>query len=137
MHDHPLSEQIDYLARTIYGEARGETDLGKQAVGWVIKNRANRGGWWGDDIVCVCVKPWQFSCWNENDLNRDKLLQVTLDDEVFAKCYSAALLVLLDHCPDASVGSTHYHTRAVSPDWAKNKTPVGQIGSHLFYNDIQ
>lgn len=30
---------IDILARTIYGEARGETDLGKMAVASVILNR--------------------------------------------------------------------------------------------------
>lgn len=60
---------IDILARTIYGEARGEPWEGKIAVAWVVRNRAERGGWWGDTIREVCLKPWQFSCWNETDPN--------------------------------------------------------------------
>ena len=37
-----VSENIEYMARTIWGEARGEDEQGKIAVGHVIKNRRDK-----------------------------------------------------------------------------------------------
>ena len=37
-------EAIDIMARTIYGEARGEEEEGQIAVGNVIKNRVKKKG---------------------------------------------------------------------------------------------
>lgn len=44
----------------------------KIAVGWMIGNRVNDGkakSWWGEDYAGVCLKAWQFSCWNKDDPN--------------------------------------------------------------------
>ena len=41
--------EIDTLARTIWGEARGEGSAGMQAVANVVMNRAAIGGWWGNN----------------------------------------------------------------------------------------
>jgi hypothetical protein len=62
----------DILARTIFGEARGEGVAGQIAVAWTIRNRVNDGkdkSWWGEGYAGVCQKPYQFSCWNKNDPN--------------------------------------------------------------------
>ena len=69
---------IDTLARTIYGEARGEPIRGKEAVAAVVLNRVGRamergGWWWGSSVAEVCRRPWQFSCWNADDANRTKI----------------------------------------------------------------
>ena len=48
------------MAKTIWGEARGESHNGQVAVAWVIRNRAERGGWWGNTIREVCLKDQQF-----------------------------------------------------------------------------
>lgn len=69
-------KEIDLLARTAWGEARGEGVSGMQAVINVVQNRVARGGWWGATIEDVVLKPWQFSAWNANDPNRAKLLAV-------------------------------------------------------------
>ena len=69
-----VSENLEYMARTIWGEARGEDEQGKIAVGHVIKNRRDKQTWMGKTIKDVCLKKWQFSCWNENDPNREKIL---------------------------------------------------------------
>ena len=66
--------EVDVLARTIWGEARGEGKEGMEAVASVILNRteiAKRldGYWWGNTIIQVCQKPYQFSCWNKLDPN--------------------------------------------------------------------
>ena len=63
-------KETDILARTIYGEARGESISGMEAVASVVLNRvafANRRGrfWWGNSIAEVCRAPKQFSCWNQ------------------------------------------------------------------------
>lgn len=87
--------EVEVLARTIYGEARGETVRGKEAVACVVLNRVQRakdrsGYWWGDSIESVCFKPWQFSCWNENDPNHQKILSVEPGHKVFDTCLRIA-----------------------------------------------
>lgn len=126
---------LDILARTIYGEARGETAEGKIAVGRVIINRWKSGKWFaGKTIAETCQKPWQFSAWNENDPNRAKLLAAT--PEKLANSIRAAKAAEAGEGPEWLQGCTHYHTTAVKPKWADGHKPVGQIGSHLFYRNI-
>ena len=81
-----MNRDTDILARTIYGEARGESISGQEAIASVILNRvafAKRRGryWWGNTIAGVCLAPWQFSCWNENDLNR-KIIERADDADI-------------------------------------------------------
>jgi spore germination cell wall hydrolase CwlJ-like protein len=129
-------EDLDTLARTIFGEARGETIEGKIAVAHVVLNRVRKKSWYGGTITEVCRWPWQFSCWNENDPNLAKLTSVTLDDQAFQHCMYAALAAVLGQAPDPTSASTHYHTLSVSPNWAAGKEPVTIIAVHKFYNDV-
>jgi len=69
-----ISQNVEYMARTLWGEARGESEEGQVAVGHVIKNRVEKKTWYGKTIKDVCLKKWQFSCWNENDPNRIRFL---------------------------------------------------------------
>ncbi|WP_422366424.1 cell wall hydrolase [Pelagibius sp.] len=126
-------EDLDILARTIYGEARGEAWEGKIAVGHVIRNRAEKRG---TSPAREAQRPWQFSCWNENDPNRAKLLAVTKVSAAFRDCWAAAEAVLTGAEPDPTGGARHYHTPAVSPFWSRGKEPCAVIGGHLFFNDI-
>jgi spore germination cell wall hydrolase CwlJ-like protein len=42
--------------------------------------------------------------------------------------------VMLDGAPRAlTTGATHFHTRAVRPNWAKRFPQTAAIGAHLFY----
>lgn len=137
-----IERDVDILARTIYGEARGELARGKEAVAAVIMNRLRRGRerqgyWWGDSVETVCTKPWQFSCWNSGDPNREKILAAGADSRVFQACLRVARRALAGKLADPTGGATHYHTRAVRPPWARAKTPSAEIGEHQFYNDIE
>ena len=81
--------EADVLARTIWGEARGEGLEGMRAVANVILNRVKiaelkNGFWWGSNIIQVCQKPYQFSCWNRSDPNFKKLQAVDEADIYFA-----------------------------------------------------
>lgn len=133
------THDLDILARTIYGEARGELKhpnggmKSLQAVAWVVKNRSALKQY-DPSIHNVCTQPWQFSCWNEKDPNRQILLAVTLKDKVFQKCYLAATTVLFDDIKDCTQGATHYHSTAIAaPYWAKGQIPSTIIGNHIFY----
>ncbi|MDR0633088.1 MAG: cell wall hydrolase [Holosporales bacterium] len=131
----------DILARTIYGEARGEfsrVDGGLAAliaIGNVVINRVNRKSWFGGDIREVCQKPKQFSCWNASDSNYTVIQQVTHDDSLFKTCLNVADNVICGAWPDLTKGADHYY--AVSsqnlPYWAENKMPTVKIGQHLFF----
>jgi N-acetylmuramoyl-L-alanine amidase len=126
---------LDILARTIYGEARGETAEGKIAVGRVIINRWKSGKWFaGKTIAETCQKPWQFSCWNTNDPNRAKLLAAS--HQKLANSIRAAEAAERGDGPDWLEGCTHYHTTAVAPKWSIGQKPVGHIGTHVFYRNI-
>lgn len=134
------TDDIDILARTIYGEARGE--YGGQAgmaslvaVGNVVMNRLIAGGRYGKTIQEVCQKPWQFSCWNEGDPNRGIIIREDIDNPVFLVCLEVATKVSQRHWPDLTKGSDHYHasTMPLYPPWAKRIKPKVYIGKHLFY----
>lgn len=132
-------QDCDVLARTLYGEARGEYEridggvASLLAVAHVIKNRASKGGWFGRSIQDVCLKPKQFSCWNSGDPNREILMNVSAGDEVFSQCLLVAEKTLMNAWPDITKGSDHYHATYVMPFWAVGKKPCFSIGRHLFY----
>lgn len=65
---------VDTLARTIIGEARGQSLLDMLGVACVVRERVRRPGWWGRDWESVCKAPLQFSCWNDQDPNRAVIL---------------------------------------------------------------
>ena len=133
---------IDVLARTIYGEARGEffrADGGIAsliAVANVVMNRLNQRTWFGDSITGVCLKPWQFSCWNKNDPNYSLLREPFISDNVFAHCMKVADQVVFDEWPDLTGGANHYHTVGLSPKWSDGQKPCFKLGRHIFYNIV-
>ncbi len=129
---------IDVLARTLWGEARSEGTQGMEAVAHVILNRVkiaeSKGKfWWGNNIIQVCQKPYQFSCWNRSDPNFKKLSSVDESDLYFASAVRVARRVVIGSSDDMTMGATHYHTKAIMPYWAKGKKTCADIGAHLFY----
>ena len=129
---------LEIMAKTVYGEARGEAHEGRVAVAQTILNRLLADTWYGDTLAEVCLKPFQFSCWNEDDPNLVKLTDLSLArSSIFAECMIACLDALrsaTDH--DPTNGATHYHTKSISPYWAMGKNTCAEIGNHLFYNDV-
>ena len=127
---------IDITARTLYGEARGQPVEGIIAVAGVIMNRVHAGRY-GATPAEVCQRPWQFSCWNANDVNRVIIEHVQPGyNREFDWCQLVASLAIRGLIHDPSGGATHYHTKGVAPDWSLGKTPCAVIGDHLFFKDI-
>lgn len=130
---------IDVLARTLWGEARGEGPHGMEAVASVVLNRvavaqANGGAyWWGADIISVCQKPYQFSCWNRSDPSYARLQEVDERNIHFATALRISRRAVAGTLVDRTDGADHYHADYVAPDWAKGQTPTATIGHHIFY----
>ncbi len=137
---------VEVLARTLYGEARGELVRGKEAVAAVVMNRVRRakqrgGYWWGSSAEEVCLRPWQFSCWNESDPNRKKILAVgqgtDKNNRNFQSCLRIARRTLAGTLKDPTGGATHYHAKGMTPPWARDRKPSAEIGHYRFYNNVE
>ena len=137
----PQNERL-ILALTIFGEARGETIQGKVSIGSVIRNRVKSPTtWWGRDYIGVCLAPYQFSCWNQNDPNRSYLESIQ-DNEANVRsgeqtawndCKTVANGIIDETIADNTGGATHYHTPAVRPKWANELKVVKSDNAHIFY----
>lgn len=125
-------DTVDVLARTAWGEARGEGRTGMIAVINVITNRVQNKKW-ANDIIGVCQQALQFSCWNSTDPNRDKLLNVTITDPSFQIAMELAQTAIKGELSDITNGANHYHEQSIMPFWAKGHSPVATIGRHRFY----
>jgi spore germination cell wall hydrolase CwlJ-like protein len=148
-------EDIDVLARTVYGEAGGETLSGQAAVAWVIRHRAEaarafrqRHGkthilFGNGDIAGACRMPKQFSCWNHGDPNRARIMMVNLDNPDFQRAHHIATGVVLGLIDDAMPGTTHYYAPALvaAPAWACKPDgallPYKTIGGHRFLEEVR
>lgn len=136
-------EDIDVLARTLWGEARGEGLAGQIAVAWTIRNRVRDGktkSWWGEGYIGVCKRPYQFSCWNKSDPNYPYLTGAKkIPEKEFTQAMSAAMQVMSAWVKDPTGGATHYYSTSmkVQPDWAKVAKETVRIGRHIFFRDVQ
>lgn len=111
---------VDTMARTVYGEARGESIECQAGVAWTILNRVvaarrdpGRHGWWGKSISAVCLKRFQFSCWLPGDPNLPQIQAARLGELIFGRAYGVCLLALSGDIPDPTGKATHYHDPSI------------------------
>jgi N-acetylmuramoyl-L-alanine amidase len=137
-----MIEDQQILARTIYGEARGEyyKSVGGIAaliaIGNVVINRLNQKTWYGRSVREVCQKPNQFSCWNANDPNYPLILQDLTHDPCYQVCEEVASKVMCEVWPDLTCGCDHYYaiTLPVAPKWAQGREAKVRIANHVFFD---
>ena len=122
-----LSRETKVIAITILAEARGEGCGGMYAVAAVIAQRAFERKRTAKEI---CLKPYQFSCWNGKSLKSLEHLLKTPQAK-----YAIALAKNIKLLSRDFVGfANHYHNNKIkAPYWAKGKKPVKVIGNHIFY----
>lgn len=137
---------LEVLARTLWGEARGERTVGMVAVAWTIRNRVdmdlNHDGkpdWWGEGYTGVCKAPYQFSCWLPNDPNYPYMAGTKqIPSTEMALATAAAQSVVTGVVSDPTRGATHYHATSIKPPkWTVNAKHTTTIGRHAFYKDVK
>lgn len=118
--------QCQSLAEAVVYEARGERDMGKYAVAWVIRNRAEAERW-PDTIRQVIHQYRQFS------YLQDKHRQKKPTQNDWTTAYIVGYDVLNDQIQSPVNDATHYHSVRVKPLWAKELEVVARIDNHIFY----
>jgi spore germination cell wall hydrolase CwlJ-like protein len=126
-----LSE-VRCLALTIYFEARGESEIGKRAVGHVVMNRVGSPGF--PDSICGVV--WQggdavrhrcqFSWYCDGRSDRPK------DRADWKRSLVVAEDILAGRSADPTHGALWFHHKGVAPPWRKGLR-ARLIGAHYFY----
>ena len=126
--------EIRCLALTIYYEARGESERGMLAVGYVVINRTRSTLF--PDGVCDVVQQGgqqrsqcQFSWWcdGRSDQPKDESMlreSMKLAEEIYYGCKS-----------DPTGGALWFHSTAVKPPWSKSLGPGKRIDGSVFYHD--
>lgn len=125
----------DILARTIYGEARGDGFDSMLGVANVVVNRLKTPRRFGGCIREVCLKPYQFSCWLKKDLNYPVVSCTNIEDALFEMSSRIAYEVMSGELPDNTDGANHYYSSIISPPyWADEMFFTVQWGQHRFFN---
>ena len=131
------------LATMIYGEARGEPQIGQVAVAYTAVNRAV------DRTVCdVVLAPKQYSIFNDNPALKTAALSLyiepkhknIIDAEAWPRAVEVAQAVMRKKVPDPTKGATHYLApeamealRYEYPEWSKEFRLTAVIYGHKFY----
>ena len=117
----------EVVLQTIAMESADQPALGQQRVAEVIINRAKLSG---ESLRAVCLKPKQFSAWNDRKWAFSWLSRhydtKTRDNAIHAleMARNAQNRPLVDH----------YHRFDVHPSWAKRLKRVERVGAHVFYS---
>lgn len=142
-------------AKTLWGEARGDTYEGKVAVACVMLERqavakayklrtSKNHPLYGDGTLSgVCLAPYQFSCRNPADPNAAKIARLKLPDclgdQSFLDCLAAIRTALREPARPVPAGTLHYFVANMPnpPKWAAGLSPVAQIGAHVFFTGVK
>ena len=135
-----FAEALVCLALNIYHEARDQPFIGQVAVAQVVMNRVYDDRYpdhpcevgfqgptysWKPDFPVRHRCQFSWYC----DGKSDKVY----DEDAYRQALTIAHGVYYDDLDDFVEGATHYHATYVLPEWAESKTPVVQIGQHMFY----
>ncbi|WP_136645938.1 cell wall hydrolase [Tabrizicola sp. YIM 78059] len=117
------------LTEAIYFEARGESLEGQIAVAEVILNRVDSPLY--PRTVCGVVKQrggggCQFSYACNGKVRMREKGAADLAGRIARAMLDGAPRLLTD-------GATHFHARAVRPNWSKRFARTATIGAHTFY----
>lgn len=133
----PIEQQSEAIvARMLaYGEARGEGGIGMLAVLHVVHNRALHAD---TSFKYEALKKWQFSTFNDNDPNRDKLLTAYATEPASWAVVDAICAVFeAGYTTDPTKGARHYFVENMPnppkwgpghPDWIDTVI----LGRHRF-----
>ncbi|WP_306152584.1 cell wall hydrolase [Roseovarius sp. MMSF_3281] len=124
--------QWECLSEALYFEARGETVKGQFAVAEVIMNRVDSAEF--PNSICGVVNQGtgrKYQC--QFTYTCDGHKEVIAEPRAYARVGKVAHMMMRGVTRPLTEGATHYHTRAVSPRWARVFPRTATIGVHHFY----
>jgi N-acetylmuramoyl-L-alanine amidase len=123
--------ELECLAKTIYFEARGESEEGQRAVAAVVLNRVKSPDF--PNSVCEVVhqggtdgRDCQFSWWCDGLTDEPKDVNAWIRAATIAR-------EMLHGAPDPTNGALYFHTKNVSPAWRTQLRRLATIGAHIYY----
>ena len=117
-----LESDVVCLTNTIYFEARGESFLGKLAVGSVVRNRMIRQGKTACEIV-----------YEKNQFSWTRTIPVVTNQKVWLSLYQLSIKILLNEYPDPTNGAVFFHEKTIEPFWKDSLVKSFEEGNHIFY----
>ncbi|WP_298680352.1 cell wall hydrolase [uncultured Lentibacter sp.] len=120
------------LAEALYFEARGESVRGQFAVAEVILNRVSSTRY--PDTICEVINQGtgrKHAC--QFSYTCDGHAEVVSEPLAYEQVAKIAALSMKASERPLTQGATHYHTKAVSPHWARKFPRTTTIGFHHFY----
>lgn len=117
------------LLKTIYGEAKNDSECIQRAIAWTVKNRAdhNKEHWGGNTLAGVCTHPGEYHCWDNGDFDMYDIQAMLRIDKWLPTVYQS---------PDPTSGATHYlrlHRKMVYPEWATENRKLEKYENFQFY----
>lgn len=113
-------QDIELMARTVYGEARGEEFEGQVAVAAVIINRL-KSPEFPDELEEIIYEPLAFTAVSDGQIN------LGYDDEAYRAVQQAL------QGQDPTGGALYYYNPEKSTsDWIWTRKTVKKIGKHVF-----
>ncbi len=125
-------KQWECLSEALYFEARGESVQGQFAVAEVIMNRVDSASF--PSTLCRVIRQGtgqKFRC--QFTYTCDGRSERINDRAAWNRVAKIARIMVDGKTRELTNGATYYHTRAVSPRWARKFQRTVAIGAHLFY----
>jgi N-acetylmuramoyl-L-alanine amidase len=132
----PTSNPTIVLAATAWMEDRQGEKEGMQAVMDVVMNRVRNPRWWGNTIYSVCMKPYQFSCWNKGSTQVPLMMAAMQGmDKEWVIAMSLAELAVANVLPDVTNNADSYYSAYDQnpPVWADTAFYCGQWGANKYF----
>ena len=122
-----LSPDMQCLAQAVYFESRGEPLTGQLAVARVVINRA-ASGLYPRDYCSVVTQRAQFSF-----VRNGRIPQADETSTAWRRAKAIAQIAHQDLWESEAGNALYFHATYVKPGWARQKTQLARIDTHIFY----
>ena len=117
-----------YLAEAGYFESKGESNVGVEAVMFVVLQRVADEKRWPNTVKGVLRQPAQFSYVSDGRLERG-----VVEKKRYKEIMVIAHKVLNGDTINPVPKANHFHTTKLKRAWTKNMRVVAVIGNHVFF----
>ena len=117
-----------YLAEAGYFESKGESNVGVEAVMFVVLQRVADEKRWPNTVKGVLRQPAQFSYVSDGSLERG-----VVEKKRYKEIMIIAHRVLNGDTINPVPKANHFHTTKLKRVWTKNMRVVAVIGNHVFF----